>query len=440
MSEETKKMSLNVVGQQRPPKQGEAPPSAVWMSEPMLRYRCNQKGCCCSGWEIPFTLDDLLKLNAMLPEDERAAMGKGIQLVIDAEKKGEKGEAILHSVKLDGVGDDKACRFLEGGGGCGIHRKHGIAALPDLCVDFPGFPFKRTDGAVELWFDPVCPSVIDQFAESDAPWALHRQEGAFGDPGLDVRVSHAADPIAGRVGKFRLEFDALDQLRAVCVAELGKPQPIFQSLANLLEAFKRLDPLQKNGGVFDPYPVEPTDFVRFLFEATGAHGPDLLAASFVRYKRFIHSIDPMPIVNAQETLQDHLKDWQPAFAQWLAPHDDLLRPLQARWLAHRFGAPMTKGRAELRRAADEIVHCFATSLRFAAAMGATLQRPVDRDLYKAAIGAAEYVYRSLHLPRQALPWFAAFGMPVELNDPPGSDDPTKEDWTAKPTPAPASAE
>ena len=63
--------------------------------------------------------------------------------------------------------------------------------------------------------------------------------------------------------------------------------------------------------------------------------------------------------------------------------------------------------AELREAADSIVQLYGTSLRLAAAYGAVLQRPVDRSIYKAAIGTAEFLYRSLRLPRDALPWFAS---------------------------------
>ncbi len=68
---------------------------------------------------------------------------------------------------------------------------------------------------------------------------------------------------------------------------------------------------------------------------------------------------------------------------------------------------MVKGRGELREAADSIVHLYGTSLRIAAAMGAVLRKPVDREIYKAAIGASEFFYRSLNLPRESLPWFAA---------------------------------
>ena len=33
-------------------------------------------------------------------------------------------------------------------------------------------------------------------------------------------------------------------------------------------------------------------------------------------------------------------------------------------------------------------------------------RESHRKIYKAALGTAEFFYRSLHLPREALPWFA----------------------------------
>jgi hypothetical protein len=117
-------------------------------------------------------------------------------------------------------------------------------------------------------------------------------------------------------------------------------------------------------------------------------------------------VDPKPLVESP-ALAECLQDWQPAFAAWLAPQEDLLRPLTVRWLAHRFGTPMLKGRGELREAADSIVHLYGTSLRIAAAMGAVLKRPVDRELYKAAIGASEFFFRSLNLPRESLPWFAS---------------------------------
>src|SRR5438552_18096376 len=102
------KLSLHVVP---PPR--EAPPpqaSSVRLSEPMLRCRCNQKGCCCSGWDIPFRLEDFLRLHDQLANGERAALTRGIQLVLE---NGEReGEQILHSMKLDGWGRTVPAAFF----------------------------------------------------------------------------------------------------------------------------------------------------------------------------------------------------------------------------------------------------------------------------------------------------------------------------------------
>src|SRR5256886_17147779 len=119
------KLSLHVVP---PPR--EAPPlpaSSMRLSEPMLRFRCNQKGCCCSGWDIPFRLEDFLRLHDQLANGERAALTRGIQPVLE---KGEReGEQILHSMKLGGVGEDRACRVLVPCGACRVHSRYGPDGL-----------------------------------------------------------------------------------------------------------------------------------------------------------------------------------------------------------------------------------------------------------------------------------------------------------------------
>jgi hypothetical protein len=396
------KLSLTVVPPAREVPADTPPPEAVRLSEPMLRFRCNQKGCCCSGWDIPFRLEDFLRLHDHLPEAERKELTHGIRLVLDAP--GESGEQILHSLKLDGVGEDRACRFLESDGGCGVHRRHGLDALPDLCVDFPAFAYRRADARVELWFDPVCPEVLEQLDESDQPLRLHEQRGAFGDPGLDLRVAHTDEKIGGRIGKTTVEVDALDRIRAAGVEAFAAERPAWKSLAAVVHAYRRLR--IGNEAAFEVVePEDPQPFLVFLADSISAHGADLLDSTLRRYKRFIWSIDPAPLL--VPAMVEHLHEWQPAFGQWLAPQEDALRPLTARWLAHRFSTPMVKGRGEIRAGADCIVHVYATSLRYAAAFGAVLQRPVDREIYKAAIGAAEFFYRSLNLPREALPWFAS---------------------------------
>ena len=395
------KLSLHVVP---PPR--EAPPlpaSSVRLSEPMLRFRCNQKGCCCSGWDIPFRLEDFLRLHDQLANGERAALTRGIQLVLE---NGEReGEQILHSMKLDGVGEDRACRFLSPGGACSVHSRYGLEALPDLCVDFPAFGY-RQGGRVELWFDPVCPEVIERLDESAAPLRVHEQAGAFGDPGFDLRVSHTSDKLGGRVGDRAVEAAPLDRIRALSLEAFSMPdRPVWRTLAALAHAYRRLR--TGNEAAFEVVePEDPQPFLRFLRDSIGAHGPELLAASAVRYRRFIHATDPGPLL-AEDRFPMALHEWQPALERWVAPQEEALGPLASRWLAHRFAIPMLKGRGELRESCDGIVHLYAASLRYAAAFGETVQRPVDRTLYKVAIGSAEFFYRSLDLPREVLPWFAA---------------------------------
>ena len=154
-------------------------------------------------------------------------------------------------------------------------------------------------------------------------------------------------------------------------------------------------------------PEDPRPFLLFMHACISAHGAQVLAKTLLRYRRFVWAMDPALLVERLPRIVDHLDDWEPALGTWLAPAEDALRPLMLRWLAHRFGTPMVNARGELREAADSILHVHGCALRFASAFGAALERPVDRTLFKVALGAAEFFYRSLHLPREALPWFAA---------------------------------
>lgn len=396
------KVSLNVVS---PPTRPSQQVASVRLSEPMLRFRCNQKGCCCSGWDIPFRLEDFLRLHEHLDAADRERLKHGVKL--ELEEGGSASEAKLRSLKLDGVGEDRDCRFLGAEGACTVHARYGLDALPDLCVDFPAFAYRQGD-RVELWFDPVCPEVVERLDESDAPVRMHEQSGPFGDRGLDLRVEHTKAELGARIGDHRVEAAALDRIRALSVEAFAAPRPIWHTLAAVLHAYRRLR--IGNEAAFEIVePEDPEPFFWFVADCIGAHGAAMLRSTLLRYRRFIHAIDPAPLLENPRLL-DALRDWRPAYGTWLAPQEETLQPLAARWLAHRFSMPMAKSRGELREGADGIVHLYALSLRMAAAFGETLRRPVDRALYKVAIGAAEYLYRSLNLPRDVLPWFAA-GMP-----------------------------
>src|SRR3954469_12710898 len=227
-------MSLKVVP---PPGKASGPAGSVRLSEPMLRYRCNQKGCCCGGWDIPFRLDDLLRLNEHLAPEDREKLKHGVRLEL---KKGEEeGDPTLHSLKLDGEGEEGTCRFLAPEGGCKVHARYGLDALPNICVDFPAFGYREAD-RVELWFDPVCPEVLERLDESDLPLALHEQPGAFGDPALNLRVEHTEAELGARIGEHPIKLAALDRIRALSVEAFAVSRPPWRALAALLHAYRRL--------------------------------------------------------------------------------------------------------------------------------------------------------------------------------------------------------
>ncbi len=52
-----------------------------------------------------------------------------------------------------------------------------------------------------------------------------------------------------------------------------------------------------------------------------------------------------------------------------------------------------------------VTHVFATAFRYARGFAARLERPLDKDIMKTAIGAAEYFQRQLKIPPEAMPWF-----------------------------------
>jgi hypothetical protein len=406
------RLQLDVVSPKRHPQQGAFPAGGVLISEPMQRFRCNEKGCCCSGWDIPFKLEDFLRLHEHLDEGDRAALTKQLKLVLEPPKDGapiDVGERVLHSMKLIGVGDDKHCRFLTPRGGCGVQEKYGLQALPDLCVDFPSFAYVQTAEMVELFFDPVCPEVIEQLAESDEPLRLVHREQAFGDPLFDLRAQHASVPVRAFVEGEPAEPAQLLAVRAACVEAFAQPRPPWRSLFAVLHGIRALRPGELPGPDWLREPDDPMPFLAFLNQAIDAHSSELMVMLLQRYKRFVFALDLAPLLARRDELKAHLEEWRPAMEKWLAPHDEQIAPLASRWLAHRFAAPFTKERGELKQAADVIAHLYATSLRFASALSALLERPTDRAIYKVALGASEFFYRSLNLPRQSLPWFASAG-------------------------------
>ena len=205
-----------------------------------------------------------------------------------------------------------------------------------------------------------------------------------------------------------LSADQLLEVRSSCVEAFAfTDRAPWLSLAAVVEGIRALGPGSTLGSDWPPAPADPMPFLRFLDACLECHSSELLFLLLARYKRFVFALEMKPILEQRDELERHLTQWRPAFGEFLQPTEESLRTLQARYLAHRFGSPFVKQRGELKQAADAIVHLYGTALRIASALGATLRRPVDRAIFKVALGASEFFYRSLHLPRESLPWYAA---------------------------------
>ncbi len=498
------RMSVPLPLLQTPPRPLAARPGELVTSEPMLRFQCNQKGCCCQGWTIPLQLEDFVRLHQALPEQERQGLASGMEVVVSpndtaAQEAAEEEAAVaawadptlgaeqaakaalagaaearairaalgqpepeaagntlspaaaapappgsaalpslgpafaapsmalpslaaaagahhtLHSIRLGKVGPDHdACRFLSQGGGCDVHARFGLWALPDLCVDFPSFGY-RVPGhdAVELWWDPICPEVIRQLDESAAPLALHRSapgSKVWDDAALALRVNNATESLKAHVRGGAVTRPELEHLREESLRALAVPgRTAHAALSAVMSGYQRLQP----GRVQEfraEEPQDPLPFLAFLGGCVGAHGAPILVWSLRNYRRFVHAVDVSPVLDDPQTgafFGHALEEWGPCIDASVGPREELIRPLALRWLGHRFGMPYINQTGDLRAAADIVAMMYGTSLRYAAALAAALRRDLDRPLYQVAIGASEYFYRSFTFQRESLPWFAS---------------------------------
>jgi lysine-N-methylase len=118
----------------------------------MTRFRCIAERCedtCCSGLEVPVSearLRVMRQLTAGSPEAER------IQRCVRPEKGGPAGYAFIQR------GPEGHCPFLDGERLCSLHRRHGEAALPDICASFPRVTL-RVGERCEVAGTVACPEV-----------------------------------------------------------------------------------------------------------------------------------------------------------------------------------------------------------------------------------------------------------------------------------------
>jgi Fe-S-cluster containining protein len=372
-----------------------APAKRVVLPEPMLRYACNQQGCCCQGWRIPFRPRDLVRLGRYLPREELTRepdVRTGIS---------ESGEAELRDVSfLDEAGH---CRFLESDHKrCSVHAQHGVEALPDICVDFPVVSYASVEGA-DFFFDPVCPSVLDQLGESNAPLELAQLDSPYADGGHARRASHLRPRPAIRLGSVEIEPAEFDRIRRLIVEALRDQS---RSAVEHLHAIDAAYAGVAAGGAFAlRYDRDLKPYVRFFRQATAEHSAGTLERVFEEYRRFLFAIPVDPRRAKWHELGGHLRAWETSLERWYTPQEEAVRPLLLRYLAHRHVTPFLTIQGELHFAAGTVAHLTATALRYAAAFAAVLRRPVDVAILKAALGTSEYVHRSLEIAPASLPWF-----------------------------------
>lgn len=362
------------------------------LPEPMRRFECNQQGCCCSGWRIPFRAHDLVRLRTHLAQSDRPAHVELARVLGEGAPEGFPG------------GPDGSCVFLEGDRKrCAVHADHGLGALADVCVDFPVVA-TRGHASIELHFDPVCPAVLDRLVDDEGP--IRILEGPAWDEGTQLRASRprATSPI--RVGARLLDPGTFDLARRrIAEALEDASRPVGSHLQAIDAMYAELA-----AGAVEPrirLDRDPGTYLVFLEKAVAEHGAGTLRNVWDGYRRFVFAIPREG--RGFDRLAKALQDADGAWAWWLGEGERAHRASLLRYVAHRHLSPFLTIDGVPKFAARAVPWFVATALRYAWALSKALQRPIDRDVLKVALGCSEYVYRSLEIAPDSLTWFGIDG-------------------------------
>lgn len=385
-------------------------PPELTLVEAMLSYQCNLKGCCCVGWRIPFKPGDLVRLAEHLPPERHSeALADGLIIVTD-----EDHRSIDH-IRWEGVGEEDACRFLEQEGGCGVHREHGLAALPDLCVEFPAFPFVLGD-RFEVHHQGICPEVIEAMARTSAPFAVTTVPAPPPDHLID-RLKRGSSRLGrqlvygrdlGEDEGWQAIHGIRDRIAAACAFE---DRPALDTLAAICDGLAEIEA----GGdwrSFEPAApgaqerVDRERFLGFLVQALSTFEAPLVSSFFWKGRRFmLDHVDPATSRSDWDGLEAALRDWGAPVQRRLEPAEPTLRPLLLKFMGHRYFQAPTTACADLRESLGVVPLVVALALRVTAAVAECRGRVADvRDL-KIGLTTAEYTYRNSRYPPSALPWF-----------------------------------
>jgi len=386
-----------------------AMPSGTTLDEPpvlhvpthLVDYACNLQGCCCGGWRIPFKPDDIVRLARALPDDQHSdGIADGLIIVT------EEDHRTIDHLRLQGVGDDDHCRFLDADGGCGVQRSHGTDALPDLCIQFPAFIFVLGD-RFEAHHQPICPEVIRALGRHAHPFGVSRLEPPHSE-GLALRLARGCQ-VLGRQTLHGVDvgWDGLFAVRDAVVAALAdEGRPVLETLSAICHSLGRLSPADTDPRDFGVTAdaMAPGAFVSFLFDAMNTHQSDLVESFFWRGRRFMLDLE-FPEGQDWSDLRRHLAAWQPALVEWVEPVEPALRPLLVRFAALRYFQAPAAAVEDLRESLGTVPLVVALALRVTAALSACLGRVADERVLRVALTTAEYVYRNTRYPATGFPWF-----------------------------------
>lgn len=375
--------------------------SRVLTPRTMTRFKCNEKGCCCRGWGIPFPPEDVARLLLAFPPEDRDAILEGAQADVSL-------DGTLKSIRLRQEGEERACQFVTPAGLCGVHARMGPEVLPHLCRSFPTFAHDQ-GGQLELHFDAVCPEVLERL-DADEGFELVELDLEEGED-LEVRARRPLALPTISMGSQELSFPQLRLIRARILETLtDEGRPPMEALA--LVNFALLRTL--GGQPPEEFAVDPADpaeaFDAFFEGCMGIHEGRILARMLEDYRPFIHAIELGEV--EWEAIHTHLRP-DPEWRRALDPGDPALAPLIRRYLCHRFFSAFDRSPSANRLSFTygTINHCLAVAFRYAVGLGAWLDRPVDRALLKVGMGASEYVFRVFRMPQWSMPWFGLESVP-----------------------------
>ncbi len=117
----------------------------------MIPYQCGLSGRCCGGWSIGLNKPSYNRIKNVLVKNKQTRLFKE-----NIKKLVEKKNHYYAQIKFK----NGKCGLLEDSGLCGIHRRFGLEALPDICKGYPRL-VSLTPNGKELSITFSCPNAAE---------------------------------------------------------------------------------------------------------------------------------------------------------------------------------------------------------------------------------------------------------------------------------------